>query len=60
MEFPQFLYVLIFSNWVLTKEFVSKYNSIISTAGEKLTELFITTKEIPALSCKAVIPNLSK
>lgn len=43
MEFPQFLYILIFSNILaLTTEFLSEYNSVISTAGEKLTELFIT------------------
>lgn len=35
MEFPQFLYILIFSNILaLTTEFVSEYNSVISTAGE--------------------------
>lgn len=47
MEFPQFLYILIFSNILaLTTEFVSEYNGVISTAGEKLTELFITIASI--------------
>lgn len=51
MEFPQFLYILIFSNILaLTTEFVSEYNSVISTAGEKLTELFITIAFIKDVS----------